>query len=50
MSVVCMERHMPPPAEHLNIYSEDFSGEGLLTHTTTWEAYGLFDNPVDLIW
>ncbi len=32
MSAVCTERHMPPK---LNSYSEDFSGEGLYTHTTT---------------
>jgi hypothetical protein len=27
---------MPP---RLNIYSEDFSGEGLFTHTTTWDLW-----------
>jgi hypothetical protein len=36
MSAVCTERHMPP---QLNIYSEDFSGEGLFTHTTTWDLW-----------
>jgi hypothetical protein len=33
MSAVCMDRHLPP---QLNIHSEDFSGEGLFTHTSTY--------------
>jgi hypothetical protein len=34
MSAVYTERHMPP---QLYIYSENFSGEGLFTHTTAWD-------------
>jgi hypothetical protein len=27
------------PLLQLNIYSKDFSGKGLVTHTTTWDLW-----------
>ena len=36
MSTVYTERHLP---HQLYIYSEDLSGEGLFTHTTTLDLW-----------
>ncbi len=44
MSAVCTERHIPPSwtstrARDSRTLGEEFSGEGLFTHSTTWDLW-----------